>query len=206
MPERSTELVAVFPDDAAAQAAVRRLVAAGVRRDQIRIGDSMDALASVRGEMREEVNHVPAMPAPATRETFRGAVMGSVVGGIIGFLAFLPLAAIEIGNLNLIARLALLGAIGALFGSFLGGFLAGAFAIERPDEPLAAQSGTTVAVADSKTTRRSLADLGATRVDVVRLDGQAVDTEVTNDEGPRATPRHIRDHADRETRPRSNPG
>jgi hypothetical protein len=87
-----------------------------------------------------------------------------------------------------------------VFGAFLGGFLAGAFAIERSDVPLAAQSGTTVAVLDSPTSQRALEAAGAIRVDVVRLDGRAIDTAVSDDEGPVATPRHIRDNAQGESR------
>ena len=195
MREPSSELVAVFPDQTAADAAVRRLTDAGIDPTLIRVGNALDKLASVEGEMREEVNYVAAMPAPVTRESMRGTIIGSVIGGIVGLAVLLPFAAFAIGSLSLLGRLVLLGAIGALFGAFLGGFLAGAFAIERSDVPLAAQVGTTVAVAESDTSRRALEGAGATRVDVVSDDGHAVDTVVSEDPGPAATPRHIRDNA-----------
>jgi hypothetical protein len=195
-----SELVAIFPDEQRAQAAVRGLTEAGIDPALIRIGDSLDRLAAIEGEMREEVNYVAAMPAPVTRESMRGTIMGAVIGGIVGLAVALPFAAFEIADLSLPGRLVLLGAIGALFGSFIGGFLAGAFAIERSDVPLAAQSGTTVAVAESERSRRALEEAGATRVDVVRMDGRAVDTEVTNYEGPVATARHIKDNARGESR------
>jgi len=60
---------------------------------------------------------------------------------------------------------------------------------------LAAQVGTTVAVAESDASRRALEAAGPTRVDVVSTDGRALDTVVSEHPGPVATPRHIRDNA-----------
>lgn len=179
------ELVAVFEDEATARSAVRHLTEVGVASNDIRIGNSLDALASVAGEMREELGYVGAMPAPVTRGSTRGVILGVILGTIVGLVIALPFAAIRFGGFQLPGRLLLLGVLGVVFGSFLGGFLGGAFGIERSDVPVAASVGTTVAVLDSEPNRDALCESGAIRIDLVGIDGP-VETLVTNAPGPTA--------------------
>src|SRR5262245_41445241 len=59
---QARSLVAVFDTETHAQQAARQIEALGVAHDDIRIGDSLDALASVQGEMRQEASGVVAGP------------------------------------------------------------------------------------------------------------------------------------------------
>jgi hypothetical protein len=199
--QREQWLVAVFPDELMARKAAHLAYDAGVSQDSVRIGNSLDALASVQGEMREETTHVPAMPVPLTRESVRGFTLGTVIGAIVGLVVALPFAAIEIGDLELSTRLIILGVVGLVFGSFLGWFLGGAIGIKRPDEPVAAARGVTVAVPDSEATRRALRNAGALRIDVTGADGQALDTLVSDDPGPTAILGQLAQHTREESQP-----
>jgi hypothetical protein len=200
-PRREHWLIAVFPDEFSAHKAARRASDVGIDPDSVRIGDSLDALASVGGEMREEVSHVPAAPVPFTREAIRGFTAGTLIGAVLGVVIALPFAAIRIGDLPLSTRLVMLGVVGLVFGSFLGWFLGGAIGIKRPGEPVAAAVGVTVAVPDSEAARRSLRGSGALRIDVTRSDGQAIDTVVTDDPGPGAVGSQLAQHAREESQP-----
>jgi hypothetical protein len=199
--QREHWLVAVFPDELTARKAAHLAYDAGVAQDSVRIGNSLDALASVQGEMQEETNHVPAMPVPFTRESVRGFTLGTVIGALVGVVVALPFAAIEIGDLELSTRLILLGVVGLVFGSFLGWFIGGAIGIKRPDEPVAAAIGVTVAVPDSEATRRALRNAGAMRIDVTGADGRALDTLVSDDPGPTAILGQLAQHAREESQP-----
>jgi hypothetical protein len=194
-------LVAVFPDDFTAHSAARHAGDLGIDPESVRIGDSLDALASVGGEMREEVSHVPAAPVPFTREAIRGFTFGTVIGAIVGVAVALPFAAIRVGDLPLSTRLIIVGVVGLVFGSFLGWFLGGAIGIKRPDEPVAAAVGVTVALPDTEAARLALRESGALRIDVTRSDGQAIDTLVSDDPGPRAIGSELARHAREESLP-----
>src|SRR4051812_4488755 len=111
-PQRQHWLIAVFPDESSAHHAARRAGAAGADPDAVRIGDPLDALASVGGEMREEVSHVPAVPVPFTREAVRGFTVGTVIGAVVGVVVALPFAAIPVGDLPLSTRLVIVGVVG----------------------------------------------------------------------------------------------
>jgi hypothetical protein len=55
-------LIAVFETDEVARRAARKVIRTGTDPAAIRVGDPLDALTSIRGEMREEVNGVVAAP------------------------------------------------------------------------------------------------------------------------------------------------
>lgn len=200
-PEREHWLVAVFPDEFAARKAAHLAYDAGVAQGSVRIGNSLDSLASVAGEMREEVAHVPAAQVPFTREAVRGFTVGTLIGAVTGVIIALPFAAIEISDLELSTRLIVLGVVGLVFGSFLGWFLGGAIGIKRPDEPLAASLGITVAVPDSEATRDVMRTACALRIDVTDAGGQAIDTVVSDDPGPTAILNQLAQHAREESQP-----
>jgi len=194
-------LIAVFPDVDTAQKAARHVRDAGAPPDLVRVGDSLDALASVGGEMREETVHVPAAPVPFTRETVHGFAFGTVVGAIVGVVVALPFAAIHISDLAVQGRLVLFGAVGLLFGSFLGWFLGGAIGINRPDEDLAASRGVTLAAPDSEAARRSIRADGPIRLDITGAEGQPIDTIVSDDPSPTEIGSQLAQHASEEARP-----
>jgi hypothetical protein len=200
-PQRERWLVAVFPNETTARNAARRSREAGATPESVRIGNSLDALASVEGEMREETAHLLAAPAPFTRESARGFSFGTVIGAILGVALALPFAAIEMGDLELSTRLIILGVVGLVFGSFLGWFIGGAIGIKRPDEPAAAAVGVTLAVPDSEAARLLLRDAGAIRIDVTGSDGQPLDTLISDDPGPSAIGRQLKQHAREEPQP-----
>ena len=62
MSDRRRWLIAVFPDESAARAAAQTTSRLGADPAVIRIGDPIDALMSIRGEMREGVNTVVGAP------------------------------------------------------------------------------------------------------------------------------------------------
>jgi hypothetical protein len=169
-------LVAVFDSGSHARQAARQIEALGVPHDEIRVGDPLDALASVQGEMRQEASSVVAGPGtgPITKGAGRGILLGAVVGAVTGLAIALPFAALPLGDLSAGTRLSIVAAVGLVFGWFLGWYLGGTFGLDRPEEPLAASQGTTLAVPDSDGARQVLVETGSLRVDVVASDGEPV--------------------------------
>jgi hypothetical protein len=194
---QACSLVAVFDTESQARRVARQIEALGVPADDIRVGDSLDALASVHGEMREEAAGVFAGPGtgPFTRGASRGLAYGTVVGAVAGLLIALPFAALPMGGLTSGTKLLIVAAIGLLSGSFLGWFLGGAFGLQRPEEPLAAARGATLAVPDSDAARRVLVETGSRRVDVVASDGEPVGRLVSDPPSPARTAGEILRHA-----------
>jgi hypothetical protein len=194
-------LVAVFATDGRALEAARRVRKVGVDDRSIRVGESLDALASVRGEMREEALGVTGSPTgPYPRSAVRGLTLGTLLGSVAGLAIVLPFAAIPMGGLELTTRLLIVAAVGLVFGAFLGWFLGGAFGLERPEQPLAAARGTTLAVPDSDAARQVLLTSGTLRVDVVSAAGEPVATLASYDPGLRHTAGEIARNALEESR------
>jgi hypothetical protein len=173
----SNSLVAVFETDGRALEAARRVRNLGVDDRSIRVAGSLDALAAVRG-----------------------LTLGTLLGSVAGLAVALPFAAIPMGGLELTTRLLIVAAVGLVFGAFLGWFLGGAFGLDRPEEPLAATRGTTLAVPDSDAARQVLLTSGTLRVDVVSAAGEPVATLASNDPGLRRTAGEIARHAREEPR------
>jgi hypothetical protein len=194
---QSCSLVAVFDTESHAREAARHMEAVGVSADDIRVGNSLDALASVQGEMRQEASGIVAGPGtgPFTGPSSRGFVLGAVIGAIAGLAIALPFAAIPMGDLGASSKLLIVGAIGLLFGSFLGWYLGGAFGFERPEEPLAASRGATLAVPDSDVARQVLVERGTLRVDLISTAGEPVGRLVADPPNPARTLGEIARHA-----------
>jgi hypothetical protein len=177
-------LVAVFETDGRALEAARRVRNLGVDDASIRVGDSLDALASVRGVMREEAVDLAGSPTgPYRRRAPRGLVPGVLIGGVTGLATAVPFAAIPMGTLELSTRLLILASIGLAIGSLLAWFLGGAFGRDRSEERLATARGTTLAVPDSEDARRVLLTSASLRVDLVSAEGEPVATVASNDPG-----------------------
>ncbi len=197
MPQsQARSLVAVFDTESQARQAARQMEAVGVSAEDIRIGDSIDALSSIRGEMREEaVEFVGGPTGPYPQSARRGFAIGTVVGAVAGLAIALPFAAIPMGDLPAGTRLLIVAVVGVAFGSFLGWFLGGAFGLERPEEPLAAARGATLAVPDSDAARRALVETGVLRVDVISPDGEPIGRFAADRPNPARTLGEIARHA-----------
>ncbi len=195
-------LVAVYDTDDDARGAVRALERAGVDTAGIRIADPRDHVAGIEAEMRNEVMHSVAGPGnigPFTKEMAEGSLIGIAVGGIVGLLIALPFAAIDFG-LALWARLLLVAIVGAVVGATIGWIVGGGFAAKRGDEPLAAETGVTLAVVSSVPARQALMTTNARRIDIVEPDGHAVNTVSERAERPRDVVRDIGRHMGGEQR------
>jgi len=107
-------LIAVFESEPKARDVARLTMQFGTAPEAIRVGDPLDALTSIRGEMREGANDVVMTSTPKAA----------------------PVIAL----------------------------------------PLAASTGTTLAVPDSQYARHVLLHAGSVRVDVVGPDGRPIDT------------------------------
>ena len=85
-----------------------------------------EEVAALEREQRRETGESwagPGMPA-ATDAQWKGLLIGSLVGGAIGLVLFLPLALIDFG-LTTVGRLLLVGVTGALFGGTAGALFMG---------------------------------------------------------------------------------
>jgi hypothetical protein len=170
-------LVAVYDTPAAARAAAAELQRVGVDPYTIDVDSPADSVASVRGEMRAEVDDSfpgSSVPGVVTREMARGSVVGAVAGGAIGLALTLPFAAFEMGDLNIWARLLIVAIVGITVGLTLGWVVGGGFGAKRPEEPLAAERGVTLAVPSNPATRTALLRTDPIRVDVVEPGGRPV--------------------------------
>ncbi len=140
-------VVAVFRDRAEADQAARALTSEGVAPESIRVDDRRDAMASVRGEMRQELDHA-LTPGRGSRssEMTQGMAAGVAVGAFVGAVIGLPFALIPMGDLAAWVRIVIVVGVGALAGAAIGLVLGGSLASKGPGDELAAQRGVTVAV------------------------------------------------------------
>jgi hypothetical protein len=195
-------LVAVYDTEDDARAAVRALERAGVDTARVRVADPRDHVAAIEGEMRGEVMSSVAGPGnvgPFTKEMTQGSLLGMFAGGAIGLVVALPFAAIDFG-LEVWTRLLLLAIVGAVVGGTMGWVIGGGFGAKRPDEPLAAETGVTLAVEPSVPARQALMTTNARRIDIVEANGHAVDTLSQRDAGPEHIVRDIGRHMGGEER------
>jgi hypothetical protein len=184
--DAGTRLIGVYSTEDSARSAADAVRRAGVPDDEIRIGDPTDYVASVASEMRDETTHTivgPGNVGPFTKEMSKGMLVGIVVGGAIGVVLALPLAAIPFGDFALWSRLLLVVIVGALVGATVGWVLGGGFGATRPDDKLAAERGVTLTVPATPETEALLSRTNPLRLDVVEADGQPVRTIATEEEG-----------------------
>lgn len=175
---------AVYDTRERAQQAAEAARRAGAPTGEVRIGDELDAVVALQGEMREEMEHTIAAPGnvgPFTKEMTKGMVPGMVLGGAIGAVLALPLAAIELGGWPLWLRLVVAAGIGALVGGTVGWILGGSFGARRGDEPLAAERGVTVTAPGTEPVRRALEAAAPIRLDAVAA-GHPVATATTDED------------------------
>jgi len=165
-------LVALFADDAEAEAAVRGLVDAGIEPGAIRVGDERDRIGALQGEMRAEVGGAGRTTTRPTKESARGAGAGTLVFGAVGAVLALPLALLLFGSLPLGAGLLAAALVGAAAGSTVGFILGGAETEKGAEREPAAERGVTVGVRHEPATEAVLGSADVLRLDVVDADGQ----------------------------------
>ena len=190
-------LIAVYDTEDEARNAVRALEHSGVDVARVQLADERDRISSVQGEMRSETLRSVAGPGnvgPLTKEMTRGSLLGFVVGAIVGFLLALPVAIIAVGDGSLFVGGVLVEVVGIVVGATAGWIIAGAFAAKRPEEPLAAERGTTVAVPLSEQARQTLTTTNARRVDLVEADGHPVSVVSERGDGEQPVVRNIARH------------
>jgi hypothetical protein len=197
-----TRLVAVYDSEADARAAGTALMRAGIDANQLMVNRDVDRLASVGGEMRQEMEETmlgPGNVGPFTRDMSRGMLVGAVLGGAIGLLISLPFAAISFGDWPVWVRLLVVAIVGVSVGSTVGWIVGGGFGAERAGEQLAAEHGTTLAVPASALAQEVLRTTRAIRIDVVTEDGRPLMTDRAREEPiARTLGRHAANEAESE--------
>ncbi len=169
-------LVAVYDTEDDARAAVRALERSGVDTGQVRVADDRDHVSAVEGEMRSETENV------VSKEVAQGSLLGILIGAVVGFLLALPVAIIGVADLSVWLGAVLVECIGILLGTTVGWLIGTSFAAKRPDEPLAAERGTTVAVPLSNEAEATLTTTNPRRIDIVEADGHAVSVVAERDQ------------------------
>lgn len=184
-----SEIVAVFRDDgsarAAADAASRALSGA-----KPRIGAEGVDVASLKAEMREEMQHTVAgagNAGPFTKEMTKGLSVGALGGSLVGLVVGIGLGFIPWGSIGLGPRLIIGAIVGASAGATLGFVAGGGLAAKGPAQPLAAERGTTVSI-DVRTPEEiervteAMRGHDPIRIDLTTAEGDALSTLTTEEE------------------------
>lgn len=176
-------IVAAFDEEAKADEAARatQQLAGGEAAD-VAVGERRDEVASLQGEMREEMDNTIAGAGnvgPFTKEMTKGLTFGVALATPLGAVLALPLAFLPIlGDLHVLVRIAIVVAVGAFAGATLGFVLGGGMAqqAEEHGKKLGAERGPVVGVdvddADAQAVARGMKEAGAVRVDEVGPGGE----------------------------------
>lgn len=175
-------VVAVFPDEAAAERAADRARRSGARN--VAVNDPNDDVRALVGEMREETAESWAGPSVAiySPEMARHIPGPTAAFALAGAVLALPMAFLVGGDVSLMARVILAAVCGAIGGGTIG-FLGGGFlgARRRATLDLADERGMVVGMQGGNAAAvRALANAGAMRVDRVR-GAQPVDTVASHE-------------------------
>jgi hypothetical protein len=182
------EIIGVFRDERTARAAAEAAAQVTSSSMTPRVGNAEDGVASLKAEMREEMQHTTAGAGnvgPFTKEMTKGLRTGTLVGIVAGAVLALPLGFIEWMSLGLVPRLLIAAAVGAAAGATVG-FMAGGFTAKGPGAPLAAERGTTVTI-DVRTPEEIEAVTAVMRrhdpirIDLTTVGGNAIST-LSNEE------------------------
>ena len=181
-------IVAVFPDEAAAEEAAGEARNRGAR--DVAISDPSDECTALVGEMREEASESWSGPSVGlyTPEMARHIPGPTAAFALGGALLALPLAFLDFGASRVILC-AFSGAVaGGLIGFLVGGFLG---ARRRANRKLAEERGVVVGVAGGNpAATEALVEAGPMRVDRV-IGQEPVDTVASHEEdSPSETTRH----------------
>jgi hypothetical protein len=176
-------IVAVFPDEAAAERAAAEARNRGARN--VAIDDPNDDVKALMGEMREETSESWAGPSVAiyTPEMARHIPGPTVAFAVAGAILALPLAFIDFGDVSVIGRI-IIAVFAGLVGGGTIGFLAGGFlgARRRANRDLAEERGVVVGIQGGNAAAAdALVEAGPMRID--RLANQVpIDTMTSHEE------------------------
>jgi hypothetical protein len=172
--EHTIQAVAVMRAAEDADAARRRLEQSGVAAADMRVDDDADDVASLRAEMRSELENAVVSPQAAVawpKEGFKGMLAVGIPATAIFAVLLLPLLMWSTSDFALWVNIVLALTIGALAGGTLA-LVAGAAAARGPAEPLAAEVGWTMRVANATPEVVDiLRSFGPIRLDLVLDDG-----------------------------------
>jgi hypothetical protein len=160
-------IVAVFPDEAAAERAAAEARNRGAQG--VAIADPNDDVKALMGEMREETSESWAGPSVAlyTPEMARHIPGPTVAFSVAGAILALPLAFIDFGNVSVIGRI-IIAVFAGLVGGGTIGFLAGGYlgARRRANRDLAEERGVVVGIqGGNAAATEALVEAGPMRVD-----------------------------------------
>lgn len=177
MEQQRNVLVAVFATRQEAEAVAKRLTDAGAPSASVRVADPRDEVASMQGEMREEMENTFVSPQAALAVDKEGARSMTVllpIAIVVGALLFSPLAFVDFG-LTFAGRLLIAAVCGAVAGATAAFVIAGGIGAKGSAENLAGEEGFTVRVVDpSDRVEQIVMAAGADRVD--RFDGSGMPT------------------------------
>jgi hypothetical protein len=177
MARQKIRLVGVYRSESEARAAAEAACRSGADPADVRVGDPLDRVVSLEGEMREEMDHTIAGPGnvgPFTPEVQRGMSIGVFVGALVGLVLALPLAAIPFGDVAVWLRVLLVAVVGVVVGGTVGWVLGGGFGAKRGEEPLAAERGVTLSTTATERLQDVLAQTHPIRLDLVTEHGEPV--------------------------------
>jgi hypothetical protein len=181
-------IVAVFPDEAAAERAATEARNRGGRN--VAVGDPNDDVKALMGEMREETSESWAGPSigPLTPEMARHIPGPTAAFALVGALLALPLALLDFG-MGRVILCAFSGAIaGGIIGFLVGGFLG---ARRRANRALAEERGVVVGIkGGNPAAADALVEAEPIRIDRI-VNQVPVDTVTSHEEAsPSETTRH----------------
>jgi hypothetical protein len=161
---QNERVVAVFPDEHAAEEAAQAARAAGA--EEVLQGASQDEVTVLQSEMREEA--AEARPGFFTPQMVRSVPLWTAIAAIVGVVVALPVGFTGTDDVPLATHLL----IAACFGGAIGGTIGFFFAVmaigfaRRRAEPMAAERGVVVgAEGDAGTAARTLGARNPIRVD-----------------------------------------
>lgn len=190
------EIIGVFHDEAAARAAADAASRLTSGSTPPRIGSELDEVASLKAEMREEMQHTTAGAGnvgPFTKEMTKGVTAGTIIGIVVGIVVCTPLGFIAWAPIGLVPRLVIAAVVGAFAGATIGFVAGGGFGAKGPDQKLAAERGTTVRI-DVRTSEEveqvteALRRHDPIRIDLTTADGNPISTITTEEEEMKGKP------------------
>ncbi len=145
-------VIGVYRDRSEVQGVTRDLIQHGVDNRDISIGATADHDLSISAEMDAEVSEgwgSAGLGTFLTAEMMRGALVFIAIGAAIGLVLGVPIGLLLYHPAHSTWTQVWVGAmVGVLFGGVVGGLLGGGFAMQSPEEHLAAERGHTVSVAE----------------------------------------------------------